>query len=33
MPVTDLVIGNMLVRVSEGTEFYQVKYPMDVWAG
>lgn len=27
MPVTDLVIGNILVRVSEGPEFSQVKYP------
>lgn len=27
MPVTDLVIGNMLVRVSEGKDFSQVKYP------
>ncbi|MCK5066568.1 MAG: C40 family peptidase [Bacteroidales bacterium] len=27
MPVTDLVIGNLLTRVSEGPEFSQVKYP------
>lgn len=27
MPVTDLVIGNILVRISEGPVFSQVKYP------
>jgi cell wall-associated NlpC family hydrolase len=27
MPVSDLVIGNILVRISEGPEYSQVKYP------
>jgi cell wall-associated NlpC family hydrolase len=27
MPVSDLVIGNILVRISEGDEYSQVKYP------
>ena len=27
LPVSDLVIGNILVRVSDGPEFSQVKYP------
>jgi hypothetical protein len=33
LPVTDLVIGNILVKISELSEYTQVNTPTDAWAG